>query len=272
VGVHTKRWQRNLCASAADVVGAERDADGRLAYRGRTTTVTGRPISVDCAEFDALAESGPVLEAERRIEATRPERLVLRVDRIDPSKNIVRGFTAFGLLLDLHPEWRGRVSMLALLNPSREDVPEYAAYREAIEREVAAVNDRHGGAGYRPIDVHIDDDFPFSVAAYKQYDVLLVNAVFDGLNLVAKEGPLVNRRNGVLVLSENAGAFDELAEWSLGVSPFDVLGQAEALHAALTMDEEERERRERALAGHVREHDLDWWIGGLEHLLDPFST
>ena len=133
VGVHTERWRRNLCASAADVVGAQRDAEGRLAHRGHTTTVTSSPISVDCAEFDQLAESGPVLEAERMIEAARPERLVLRVDRVDPSKNIVRGFTALGLLLELHPEWRGRVSMLALLNPSREDVPEYAAYRESIE-------------------------------------------------------------------------------------------------------------------------------------------
>ncbi len=272
VGVHTERWRRNLCASAADVVGAERDSSGRLHHRGHMTIVTSRPISVDCAEFEALAVSEPVLAAERRIEATRSEHLVLRVDRVDPSKNIVRGFTAFGLLLELHPEWRGRVSMLAVLNPSREDVPEYGAYRESIEQEVAAVNGRHGDGGYRPIDVRIHDDFPFSVAAYKQYDVLLVNAVFDGLNLVAKEGPLVNRRDGVLVLSENAGAHDELGEWSVRVSPFDVLDQAEALHTALTMEQPERARRARALADHVRAHDLDWWIGGLEHLLEPSSA
>ena len=120
--------------------------------------------------------------------------------------------------------------------------------------------------------MRIADDFPFSVAAYKQYDVLLVNAVFDGLNLVAKEGPLVNQRDGVLVLSENAGAQDELGEWSLGVNPFDVLDQAEALHTALTMEQPERARRARALADHVRAHDLEWWIGGLEHLLEPPSA
>jgi trehalose 6-phosphate synthase len=272
VGVHTERWRGNLCASAADVVDAQRDAEGRLVHRGHTTTVASRPISVDCAEFDELAESEPVLDAERRIGAARLDRLVVRVDRIDPSKNIVRGFTAFGLLLDLHPEWRGRVSMLALLNPSREDVPEYAAYRAAIEREAAAVNERHGAGDYRPVEMRVEDDFPFSVAAYKQYDVLLVNAVFDGLNLVAKEGPLVNRRNGVLVLSENAGAADELREWAVVVSPFDVLGQAEALHAALSMEEPERARRARALRDHVRAHDLDWWIGGLERLLEPSSA
>jgi trehalose 6-phosphate synthase len=263
VGFHTRRWCRNFTASAATVVAAERTADGRLAHRGRATTVTARPISVDCAEFDALAVDPDVLAAEARIEAVRPERLVVRVDRTDPSKNIARGFRAFGLLLDRHPEWRGRVSMLALLDPSRQDVQEYVDYRLAIEREAALVNARHGSGGFEPVELRIVDDFPFSVAAYKQYDVLFVNAVFDGLNLVAKEGPLVNGRGGVLVLSENAGAHEELGEWALSVNPFDILGQAEALHAALAMNESERRRRADSIARHVRTHDLDRWIDGL---------
>ena len=122
--------------------------------------------------------------------------------------------------------------MLALLDPSRQAIPEYVEYLAAIERAVAR--------GQRPLRARwstcsVADDFPRSVAAYKQYDVLLVNAVSDGLNLVAKEGPLVNERDGVLVLSENAGAYEELAEWAVGVNPFDVWGQAEALHEALAM-------------------------------------
>jgi trehalose 6-phosphate synthase len=263
VGFHTRRWARNFLASAAAVSDAGLDEAGRLVHRGRAVTVVSHPISVDCAEFDALAASAPVLEAERAVERSRREHLVLRVDRTDPSKNVVRGFVAFGLLLDRHPEWRGRVSMLALLDPSRQDVPEYAAYLDAIEHAAQAVNDRHGGRGYVPVDLRVADDFPLSVAGYKQYDVLLVNPVFDGLNLVAKEGPLVNRRRGVLVLSENAGAHEELGEWALTVSPFDVLGQAEALHAALSMAGPERERRARALAAQVRSHDLERWIDGL---------
>ena len=159
----------------------------------------------------------------------RPEKLIVRVDRTDPSKNIVRGFHAFALLLEEHAEWRGRVTMLALLDPSRQAIPEYVEYVADIERAVREVNDRFGPV----IDVQVADDFPRSVAAYKQYDVLLVNAVSDGLNLVAKEGPLVNERDGVLVLSENAGAYAELAEWAVGVNPFDVWGQAQALHEAL---------------------------------------
>ena len=157
----------------------------------------------------------------------------MRVDRTDPSKNIVRGFRAFELYLDAHPEMHRRVGMLALLDPSRQDIPEYAEYLAAIQREARRVNDRFQQSGWMPIDLEIADNFPKSVAAYKQFDVLLVNAIFDGMNLVAKEAPLVNERDGVAVLSENAGAHEELGEWALTVNPFDVEGQAEAIHAAL---------------------------------------
>ena len=109
----------------------------------------------------------------------------------------------------------------------------------------------------------VADDFPRSVAAYKQFDVLFVNAVYDGLNLVAKEAPLVNVRNGVLILSENAGAHEELGDWAITVNPFDLVGQADALHEALTMDEDERARRSAAIRGHVREHDLAAWFAAL---------
>jgi trehalose 6-phosphate synthase len=192
--------------------------------------------------------------------ASRPELLVLRVDRTDPSKNIVRGFRAFARFLEDHPELRGRVGMLALLDPTRQDIPEYAEYLGAIQRTARDVNDRFHHNGWTPIDLRIQDDFLASVAAYKQYDVLLVNAIFDGLNLVAKEAPLVNERNGVLVLSENAGAYDELSEWALTINPFDVSGQAEAIHAALMMPMEERARRAAAIRAHIREHDLSEWV------------
>ncbi len=218
--------------------------------------MTAHPIAPDPSEFDGLATDPRVLEAEREILETRPEKLVLRVDRSDPSKNIVRGFRAFELYLDAHPEMLGRVRMLALLDPSRQDIPEYAEYVGAIQREARRVNDRYDGA----IDLQIGDNFHRSVAAYKQYDVLLVNAIFDGLNLVAKEAPLVNTRNGVLVLSENTGAHEELGEWAITVNPFDVQGQADAIHEALELAEDERARRLEAIRAHVREHDLAAWI------------
>ena len=157
-----------------------------------------------------MAESEAVLEQEAAIEAERPEYLILRVDRTDPSKNVVRGFRAYELYLEAHPEMHGRVQMLALLDPSRQDIPEYAEYLGAIQRAARVVNDRFQREGWVPLDLQIQDNFPQAVAAYKQFDVLLVNAIFDGMNLVAKEAPLVNTRDGVLVLSENAGAHDEL--------------------------------------------------------------
>jgi trehalose 6-phosphate synthase len=192
---------------------------------------------------------------ERRLEF-----LILRVDRTDPSKNVTRGFRAFELFLDAHPELHERVSMLAFLDPSRQDIPEYAEYLGAIQRAARTVNDRFQREGWTPIELSIEDDFLGAVAAYKQYDVLLVNAIFDGLNLVAKEAPLVNGRDGVLVLSENAGAHAELGEWALTVNPFDVAGQAEALYEAVMLPAEERRARIEAIRAHVREHDLAAWI------------
>jgi trehalose 6-phosphate synthase len=261
IGFQTERWRRNFIYSVRELLGEDVTAK----------TVTA-PISADSAEFAELAESGAVLRAEQEILADRPEKLVVRVDRTDPSKNIVRGFRAFELYLAGHPEMHRRVGMLALLDPSRQDIPEYAEYLGAIQREARRVNDRFQQSGWRPIDLEIADDFAKSVAAYKQFDVLLVNAIFDGMNLVAKEAPLVNEHNGVVVLSENAGAHAELGEWALTVNPFDVEGQAEAIGRALSMDIGERRMRLEAIRTHVREHDLNRWTDTLLAALDRVAA
>jgi trehalose 6-phosphate synthase len=269
VGFHTKRWRRNFLRACEDVLGAEVDtAEGTVCHGERRTLVTSHPIAIDPAEFDELKETAAVHEQSAAIAARRPEFLVLRVDRTDPSKNVVRGFRAFGLFLDQHHELHGRVGMLALLDPSRQDIPEYSEYLAAIQREARAVNDRFQYEGWLPIDLQIADNFAQAVAAYRQYDVLLVNAVFDGLNLVSKEAPLVNDRDGVLILSENTGAHEELGEWALTVNPVDVQGQAQAIYDALTMPQEERARRAEAIRSHVRGHDLEEWIGAQLHDLD----
>jgi trehalose 6-phosphate synthase len=261
IGFHTDRWRVNFLRSASDLAGAVCNfVESSVEYGGRHLRVAVHPISVDADEFEELAQSEEVLAAERELVERRPERLILRVDRTDPSKNIVRGFRAFELYLDAHPEWHRRVGMLALLDPSRQDIPEYSEYLGAIQREVRRVNDRFQQNGWTPIELVIQDDFPGAVAAYKQYDVLFVNPIFDGLNLVSKEAPLVNQRDGVLLLSENAGSYEELGAWSLRVNPFDVAGQAEALHRALTMAEDERRERIGAIRAHVREHDVAGWI------------
>ena len=269
VGFHTRQWGLNFMRAATDLAGAEADfTDGVVMRDGRTSLVTVHPISVDPSEFDELASSDAVLEAERELIARRPEKLVLRVDRTDPSKNIVRGFRAFELYLDAHPEMHRRVGMLAMLDPSRQEIPEYAEYLGAIQREARRVNDRFQQEGWIPIDLMIQDNFVSSVAAYKQFDALFVNAIFDGMNLVAKEAPLVNEHDGVLILSENAGAHAELGEWALSVNPFDVAGQAEAIHRALTMPTGERRERLESIRAHVREHDVAEWIAAQLEDLD----
>jgi trehalose 6-phosphate synthase len=268
VGFHTERWASSFLASCEALAGAGRTESGLLVHRGRRTLVTVRPISVDPAEFDELAVSHPVLRQQEKIREWRPERLVVRVDRTDPSKNIVRGFRAFELYLEAHPEAHGRVAMLALLDPSRQDIPEYAEYLRSLEAAAARVNERFGRGGWLPVDVRIEDNFAEAVAAYKEFDVLLVNAIFDGMNLVAKEAPLVNERDGVLVLSENAGAHEELGDWAITVNPFDVSAQAAALHEALELPAHERRERLAAIRAHVREHDLGVWLEALLGDLD----
>ncbi|HEU5214604.1 MAG TPA: trehalose-6-phosphate synthase [Gaiellaceae bacterium] len=261
IGFHTERWRRAFLLGAQRLLGAQVDDQaGTVEHRGRTSRVVAHPIGVDAVDFDRLREDSGVLEREAALAARRPEQLVLRVDRIDPSKNVVRGFQAFALLLERHPELHGRVGMVALLAPSRQDIPEYADYAGRVEKAAQEVNGRFGRDGWQPVELDVADDFLRSVAGYKQFDVLLVNPVFDGLNLVAKEAFLVNEHDGALVLSENAGVHEELGDWAVTVNPLDIAGQADALHAALTLDPAERRRRAEAIRGHVRTHDIREWI------------
>jgi len=257
VGFHTERW-RSAFITACSSLGL--DTGGAL--------VTAHPISIDPDEFTGLAQSDDVLARERQLVASRPETMILRVDRTDPSKNVVRGLQAFGLLLERRPDLRGRVGMLALLDPSRQDIPEYVEERLRIEATAAALEERFPAA----LQLRIADDFPQSVAAYKQFDVLLVNAVMDGLNLVAKEAPLVNTRDGVVVLSVNAGVHEELGEWTVSIDPLDVEGQAAALEVAIALPRDERRSRLDAIREHVRKHDLAAWIEAQLADIDRAST
>jgi trehalose 6-phosphate synthase len=201
-----------------------------------------------------------VLAAQDALENIRREHLIVRVDRTDLSKNILRGFKAYDQLLRDHRELTGRVTFLALLQPSRQDVPEYVEYLEKIRRLVADINLEFGNADWQPIDLRIGDSITQTIAAYKLFDVLVVNPVFDGMNLVAKEGMLVNERDGVLVLSEHAGVHAELGAFALSVHPFDIQAQAEALWQALTMDPFERRARRQACVDIISGNDVSKWL------------
>ncbi|HEX3330660.1 MAG TPA: trehalose-6-phosphate synthase [Gaiellales bacterium] len=265
IGLHTPRYVRNFLASVAQFTDAKVDTEtATVHFRGRAVRVVSRPISVDPEEFERLAASEEVRAEREALKEWRPEKVVLRVDRTDPSKNVVRGMQAFELFLSDHPEWEGRVTLLAKLDPSRQDIPEYTEYMGAIQRAARTVNDRfYTTNDWQAVDLRISDNFPEAVAGYTEYDVLLVNAIFDGMNLIAKEAPLVNDRDGVLILSENAGAHPELGEHALTVNPFDLQEQADAIHAALVMPADERRRRIEGLRAQVRENDIAHWVDSL---------
>jgi trehalose 6-phosphate synthase len=269
VAFHTSRSARNFLSCAQELLDCSVDLRaGTLevaADDGGTRTVRARayPISIDVEAVEKLAASEEVAAHRQDLERSHlqnDQQLIVRVDRTDPSKNIVRGFRAYGVLLEQHPELRGRVTFLASLMPSRQDVPVYAEHLAQIGAVVAEINARFHLEGWQPIDLRLQEDLAFAVAAYQLADALVVNAVNDGMNLVAKEAVLANQRDGVLLLSENTGAHEELGEFALTVHPFDLQQQADALYAALTMPAEERRRRLAAAAERVRANDVERWL------------
>ena len=233
-GFHSARWAQAYQASVREVLGPA----------APVTPPFVAPLGPDPADLARTAASEETAAAAAAFDALAEDRMVLlRVDRVEPSKNIVRGFAAYDLLLEEHPHWRGRVVFVALVYPSRESLSEYLAYRQEVEQAAAAVNRRWAEKGWTPVLLDTKDHYPTSVAALGRYDVLVVNPMRDGLNLVAKEGPLLNQRDGVLCLSRGAGAFDELGEAAVEVHPFDVLQTAQAMHTALSLTPPERAER-----------------------------
>jgi trehalose 6-phosphate synthase len=264
VAFHTEGSARNFVLTTQELLGLPIDLDAlTVDVDGRTVRARHYPISIDVAGLRELAGSRAVTDRVGELSQTFANdecQLILRVDRTDPSKNIVRGFQAFKLLLEDHPELAGRVRFLALLQPSRQDVPEYAAYLGQIGAEVARINARYDDLDHEPVDLRLIQDLPLAVAAYSVCDVLLVNAVADGMNLVAKEAAVVNRRDGVLVLSENTGAHQELGDHAVTVYPYDIRQQADGLYQALTLPTEQRRARLRAAADVIARNDIAAWF------------
>jgi trehalose 6-phosphate synthase len=202
------------------------------------------------------------------MEITQGRKLILRIDRVEPSKNIVRGFRAFEEMLEQHPEHSKKVIFLALLMPSRLDVEEYQNYLDELMAAGGRINAHFGDHEWEPVRLLVSENYPRAVAALKEYHVLLVNAIADGMNLIAKEGPMVNQNDGVLVLSERAGARQQLISGATIISPCDVFATAEALHQALVMPEEERRERAERLRWLIEKEDINAWLC---HQLDAMA-
>ncbi len=243
-GFHSHRWEAAFRACYADP---------ELSALAGTAVPPATFVSSLSSDHDGLLAEAASDDCARSVEALRAEtggrRIVLRVDRVEPSKNIVRGMLAFEELLVAYPEWIDKVVHVALVYPSRQGLADYLALGAEVTHVAERINHAWGTSTWTPILLHVEDDRPRSLAALTISDVLLVNPVRDGLNLVAKEGALLNAGDGVLVLSHEAGAWEELSEAALGINPFDVAGTADTLHLALSMDLGERRSRAGPSAG-----------------------
>jgi trehalose 6-phosphate synthase len=249
-GFHAQRWVDAFLDCCEAVLGADVDRGAsRVTHAGHTTTVGVHALGVDAAEIASRAAAADVEgHVAALAEITGGRKLIVRIDRTELSKNIVRGLAAYRELLITRPEWRGRVTHLAFAYPSRHDLPEYREYTASVQRLARDIVNEFATEDWNPLVLQVNDDYPRSLAAYRLADVLLVNPIRDGMNLVAKEGPVLSERGCALVLSREAGAAAELSEGAIMINPYDVSGTAAALYAALTMPDTERLRRSALLA------------------------
>jgi trehalose 6-phosphate synthase len=244
-GFLAERWADAFLDCCEAILEARVDRIARtVTHRGRTTRIGVHALGIDGPALrERAAEADVAARAAALREQVGDRQLVVRIDRTELSKNIVRGLAAYWELLVNRPEWHGRVVQLAFAYPSRHDLPEYREYTAAVQRIATEINDEFGTPEWTPLILQVNDDYPRSLAAYGMADVLVVNPIRDGMNLVAKEGPVLSERGCALILSREAGAAAELAEDAIMINPYDVSQTAEALHQALLMPRDERAAR-----------------------------
>jgi trehalose 6-phosphate synthase len=274
-GFLCQRWADaflDCCEAILGPAGAQVDrARQQVSHQGHVTGIGVHPLGVDA---DGLISRAAEPDVQARVAALAKNaghrKLIVRIDRTELSKNIVRGLAAYRELLVRHPEWHGQVVHVAFAYPSRHDLPEYREYTASVQRLAREISEEFGTEDWDPLILQVDDDYARSLAAYRLADVLLVNPIRDGMNLVAKEGPILSERGCALVLSREAGAATELGPDALIINPFDVSGTAEALHAALMMTEPERSRRAASLARAASAMPPTQWfaeqLAALDHL------
>jgi trehalose 6-phosphate synthase len=262
VGFQTQEDVRNfLDTCEALMPGVEVNHGSKSVFHnGRETLVRVYPISINVEEIRRIALAPKTLDHEKRLAPLCKSKTIVRVDRADPSKNVVRGFRAYDLLLSRHPEWLGKVAFLAFLVPSRTRIRQYQNYLDEILQVVADINTTHGTPEWTPVRTFMGNNYARAIAGMKIYDVLLVNSVIDGMNLVAKEGPVVNVKDGVLILSVSTGAHHQLSSGAISVSPADIEGTMQAMHKAITMGDEERHERAEDLRTIVEQEDITFWL------------
>jgi trehalose 6-phosphate synthase len=264
-GFHAARWAAAFLDCCEAILGAHVDRDdagGSVTYRGHVTEVAVHPLGVDPVSLRARARADDVQAQMASLsQAARGRKMIVRVDRTELSKNIVRGLAAYRELLATRPEWRGRVVHLAFAYPSRSAVPAYRAYTRRVRQIAAEITAEFGTPDWNPLILDVKDDYPRSLAACALADVLLVNPIRDGMNLVAQEGPVLSENGCALVLSREAGAAATLGGDALLVNPYDISETVEALHRALAMPDAERRRRSNAIAAIAAAAQPARWLG-----------
>ncbi|MBC7542506.1 MAG: trehalose-6-phosphate synthase [Candidatus Sericytochromatia bacterium] len=267
LGFNTRRYAEAFTAACTTFLDAEAGPDGWVRYAGHRTRVRGYPVSIDVGNLERFARSEPVRLAEQRLLGDADSRWrIVQVARTDPSKNVLRSFKAIDALLAERPELRGQLVFWGLLPTSRQTCEKYQEYLHRLKRLAASINHRYRQGSWRPIRLYLENDYGRGIAAMKHYDVLLVNSLADGMNLVAKEGPIVNQRAGVLVLSETAGVTEELGPYSLVINPYDVDATAQALWRALCLPLARRQALQDSQRAYLTDHDVFRWAH--EQLMD----
>jgi len=273
IGFHTLSYARHFASTLMRLLGLETVVD-RVDHEGREVRLGAFPMGIDAQSFENLANEPTVLEEVRvHREKSAEQRLVLGVDRLDYTKGIPQRLVAVQRLLEREPAWRGRLRFVQVAVPSRTGVEDYATYREQVDELVGRINGLYGSVHNVPVHYLYRSFNEKQLAAlYRAADVMLVTPIRDGMNLVAKEFCAARPdEDGVLVLSEFAGAADELGD-ALMVNPYDVEGMADALEAALEMPQEERRSRMRTLRSRVKEYDVHWWVSSFLDTLEATPT
>lgn len=271
LGFQSEHYKNNFLLCCKSFTDNKIDWDKGLVYAGgRTVKCISFPISIDCDSLYAQARSEKVLKLQKKLEDKfRGKKILLRIERSDPIKNTLRGIQAYDRLLEKYPELKEKVVYLCLLYSSRSDIREYRNYHKKVEKLIGKINEKYGEDKWMPVYYDCQDNYDRALASLKIYDVLVVNSIYDGMNLISKEGPLINENSGVLILSENTGSFSELGKFVLAVNPFDIEETAGKMYEGLAMSKKNKEKLQREIKKVIHKNTAkDWLQKQIDELLN----
>lgn len=268
LGFHIQRYTNNFLQTVKLILpdASVDEVSGDILFKGHICHVRTYPISIDIETLQNQGQEPNVINKELEVnEMIGDCKLIYRTDRADLSKNIIRGFRAYDMFLEKYPDWREKVKFVATLMPSRQDIKIYREYTDNIRDIVNEINEKYSTPDWEPIKYICKGDYDLVVALLKRYDVLMVNPILDGMNIVAKEGSVLNENNGVLVLSTGAGCYEELKNGAICINPYDLRQTAESLDMALLMDDATKAEMLALARAAIERNDLSKWVSDQLH-------